>query len=109
MLNELFFEGVPVILHEEDLNCMNYSIENRAPYLDKKLIEFLYTIPTKILLQKGFTKFLLRMAGKSLVDKRILNDTKKVGFNFSINSIIDLKSKEFNKIFLSKETKFSST
>ena len=30
MLNELFFEGVPVILHEEDLNCMNYSIENRA-------------------------------------------------------------------------------
>ena len=45
------------------------------------------------------------MAGKSLVDKRILNDTKKVGFNFSINSIIDLKSKEFNKIFLSKENK----
>ena len=105
MLNELFFEGVPVILHEEDLNCMNYSIENRAPYLDKKLIEFLYTIPTKILLQKGFTKFLLRMAGKSLVDKRILNDTKKVGFNFSINSIIDLKSKEFKKIFFSKENK----
>ena len=40
MLNELFYESVPVILKEEDLNCMKNSIENRAPYLDKSLIEF---------------------------------------------------------------------
>ena len=105
MLNELFFESVPNILKEEDLNCMNNSIENRAPYLDRKLVEFLFTIPTKMLIKKGFTKYLLRMAGRNYVHKDILTDTKKVGFNYSINSIINVKGKQFNKKFLSKENK----
>ena len=38
MMNELFYEIVPVLLHEDDLNSMNFSIENRTPYLDKKNI-----------------------------------------------------------------------
>ena len=105
MLNELFFESVPNILKEEDLNCMKNSIENRAPYLDSKLIEFLFTIPTKLLISKGFTKFLLRMVGKNYVHKKILNDNKKVGFNYSINSIINLRGKKFKKKFLSKNNK----
>ena len=31
MMNEMFHESVPVILHEDDLNAMYYSIENRSP------------------------------------------------------------------------------
>ena len=31
MLNELYHEAVPVILHEDDLNAMFFSIENRSP------------------------------------------------------------------------------
>ena len=42
MLNELFHEAVPVILHEDDLNAMYYSIENRSPFLDRELFEFCY-------------------------------------------------------------------
>ena len=34
MLNEMFVEAVPVILHEDDLNAMSFSIENRSPFLD---------------------------------------------------------------------------
>ena len=37
MLNELFEETIPVIMHEEDLNAMNFSIENRSPFLDREL------------------------------------------------------------------------
>ena len=103
MLNELFYESVPVILKEEDLNCMNNSIENRAPYLDKSLIEFLFTIPTKMLIRKGFTKFLLREVSKKFVSKEILYDTRKVGFNYSINSVIDLKSKNFYKSYITNK------
>ena len=36
MLNELFHEAVPVILHEDDLNAMYFSIENRSPFLDRR-------------------------------------------------------------------------
>ena len=78
MLNELFYESVPVILKEEDLNCMNNSIENRAPYLDKSLIEFLFTIPTKMLIRKGFTKFLLREVSKNSLAKKYFTILEKL-------------------------------
>ncbi len=39
MLNELFTKSVPVILHEDDLNAMFFSIENRSPFLDRELFE----------------------------------------------------------------------
>ena len=48
MLNELFHEATPVILHEDDLNSMFYSIENRSPYLDSNLFKFSYSIPNSI-------------------------------------------------------------
>ena len=47
MLNELFHEATPVVLHEDDLNSMFYSVENRSPYLDKNLQTFSYSIPCK--------------------------------------------------------------
>ena len=32
MLNEIFNEVIPVVLAQEDLNSMYYSIENRSPF-----------------------------------------------------------------------------
>ena len=31
LINELFYEVVPVVLHRDDMNAMHYSIENRSP------------------------------------------------------------------------------
>ena len=35
MYNELRYESLPVILREDDLNAMHFSIENRSPYLNQ--------------------------------------------------------------------------
>ena len=56
MMNELFYEVVPVILKHDDLNSMYYSIENRSPYLDRELYNFAMTIPPHLLIQDGFQK-----------------------------------------------------
>ena len=48
MLNELFEETVPVILHEDDLNSMSVSIENRSPFLDRRLFDLANSIPFKL-------------------------------------------------------------
>ena len=53
MANELFHESVPVILHEDDLNAMYFSIENRSPYLDSSLYEWSLNIPTKHLIKNS--------------------------------------------------------
>ena len=58
MLNELFYESVPVILHEDDLNSMYYSIENRF-FLDTNLFEWPQSILTEHFINRG-VKAILR-------------------------------------------------
>jgi len=89
MLNELFNEAVPVILMEDDRNSMLYSVENRSPYLDRRLAEFMFTVPSEHLIGGGFAKLLLRRAGVGLVPDQVRLDTRKRGFNASINSLVD--------------------
>ena len=100
MLNELFHEGVPVILHEDDLNAMYYSLENRSPFLDRGLFEHCYSIPTNHLVRNGFAKVVLRDAMKDIVPHQILWNPHKVGFNANILSLIDLENKEFRNSLL---------
>jgi asparagine synthase (glutamine-hydrolysing) len=89
MLNELFHEAVPVILHEDDLNAMSFSIENRSPFLDRALFEHAQTIPTRHLVQDGKAKAVLREAMRGIVPDRILDNRRKVGFNAPIEALLD--------------------
>lgn len=92
MLNELFHEATPVILHEDDLNSMFYSVENRSPYLDSRLFSFAYSIPARHLIRDGHAKFVLREAVKGILNEPVRLDRRKRGFNASINSVVDLKN-----------------
>lgn len=94
MANELFAEAVPVILHEDDLNAMYYSIENRSPFLDRSLFELSSTIPTRLLMRDGMAKVVLREAMRGIVPDRILDNRRKVGFNAPIADVVDLESAE---------------
>ena len=38
------YEVVPVLLNQDDLNSMCFSIENRSPYLGKKLYVFMSNV-----------------------------------------------------------------
>lgn len=90
MLNELFHEATPVILHEDDLNSMCYSLENRSPYLDRRLFEFAHSIPAEHLIRDGYGKWVLREAVKGILNDRVRLERRKRGFNASIASIVDL-------------------
>lgn len=94
MLNEMFVEAVPVILHEDDLNAMSFSIENRSPFLDKELFDLAYSIPTQHLIQNGRAKSVLRSAMKNIVPNIILNERRKVGFNAPILDLLDINNKK---------------
>ena len=94
MLNELFHEATPVILHEDDLNSMYYSVENRSPYLDRNLLGFANSIPSRHLIQNGYGKYILREALKGTLNEQVRLDRRKKGFNASINSIVKLDDQE---------------
>ena len=101
MLNELCAEVVPPILRADDSNSMRWSIENRAPYLDKELVEFLYSIPSKMLIYRGYPKWFLREAVAGLLPDSVRLDTRKRGFNASIDSILDRSDNQTREHLLS--------
>ncbi len=90
MLNELFHETVPMFLHEDDLNAMSCSIENRSPYLDRQLAELTWRIPTRHLVRDGFAKAVLRDAAAGLAPRSVLEQRVKTGFNAPIEDLLDL-------------------
>ena len=90
MLNELRHETVPVILQEDDLNSMFWSVENRSPYLDRPLVEFSYRIPTRHLVRDGRAKAVLRDAMRGIAPDHVLDEPRKVGFNAPIEALLDL-------------------
>jgi asparagine synthase (glutamine-hydrolysing) len=90
MANELYSEVVPVILHGDDLNAMYFSVENRSPFLDRRLVEFCARIPTEQLFRDGHGKSVLREALAGTVSDRVLHARRKVGFNANLLSLVDL-------------------
>lgn len=89
MLNELFHESVPVILHEDDLNAMYFSIENRSPFLDRGLFETAARIPTRHLVRNGYAKAVLREAMRGIAPSAVVDSRRKVGFNAPIGDLLD--------------------
>ena len=108
MLNELFFEVIPVILHEDDRNSMMYSVENRSPYLSYELLEYMLSIMDKQLIHNGLTKSLLREAFEDYLPKDLLMSAKKIGFNASLAELCDFKSPEFQS-FMDDDSTFWDT
>ena len=90
MLNELFKESVPVILHEDDLNAMYFSIENRSPFLDRGLFDFCYSIPTRHLISDGYNKVILREAMRGIAPDCVLDNRRKIGFNAPLFDFLDI-------------------
>ncbi|MAW01533.1 MAG: asparagine synthase (glutamine-hydrolyzing) [Candidatus Pelagibacter sp.] len=101
-LNELFHETTPLILSNEDKNAMMNSVENRSPYLDKNLIEFMFSINPTYNIQNGITKYLLKETAKDYVDYKVLYESKKMGFNCSIDTLINFNSKSMKNFMLEK-------
>jgi asparagine synthase (glutamine-hydrolysing) len=107
MLNELFYEVIPVILHHDDLNSMYHSIENRSPFLDKNLFEFANSIPTNFLINNGYQKVVLRDSFKNTLNEQVRLDRHKKGFNASINTIINFKDPKINSYLFDKSSEIN--
>jgi asparagine synthase (glutamine-hydrolysing) len=106
MLNELFHESVPVILHEDDLNAMYFSIENRSPFLDRGLFELAYRIPTRFLIRDGYAKIVLRDAMRGIVPDAVLDNRRKVGFNAPVTSFLKIDQPDVREYLLASSPIF---
>lgn len=71
---------LPIVLRYEDKNSMSFSIESRLPFLDHRLVEFAFTLPTSYKIYKGYQKYILRNALKDILPTTIRLRRDKIGF-----------------------------
>ena len=76
----LFTTFTPSLLHYEDRVSMAFSIENRVPFLNHRLIEFVHSLADEDLLLFGQTKYILRASLNGLLPKPIADRVDKQGF-----------------------------
>jgi asparagine synthase (glutamine-hydrolysing) len=76
------------ILHYEDVSSMMESIEIRSPFMDYRLMEFAFSIPTELKFRNGVTKVIQRETiGKTLPDC-ITKNRRKIGFSTPFKDFI---------------------
>lgn len=69
------------LLRDTDFMSMAHGLELRVPFLDRDLMECVYSIQTKIKYEGAFPKMLLIDAFKDILPEEIWN-RKKMGFSF---------------------------
>lgn len=67
-------------LRYADRNSMAHSREVRLPFLSHELVEFMFSLPARYKMRRGWTKYLVREALKDIVPDRVLWRKEKVGF-----------------------------
>lgn len=78
--------GLVNLLHYGDALSMANGLESRLPFLDYRLVEFVWPLPSHFKVNLGVGKYLHRRALRNLVPDRILDQKLKFGFNTPIGN-----------------------
>ena len=67
------------LLSFEDKNAMRFSVENRVPFLDTDIYEFIFSQAEYLISKDGISKYVLREAMKDYLPEEILMRRRKLG------------------------------
>lgn len=67
------------LLLPTNMTSMAHSLEIRVPLLDKRLIEFAFTIPADLKFHRNISKYIFKLAVKDLLPEKVITH-KKTGF-----------------------------
>lgn len=84
--NSLLYHGfinttLPTLLRNFDRVSMAASVEIRMPFLDYRLVNFIFSLPWHSKIRNGFTKNILRDAVAPLLPNEVVYRKNKIGFN----------------------------
>lgn len=81
----IFYETIlPTLLRNYDRYSMINSVEIRMPFMDHRLVEFVFSLPHAYKFGNGYTKKLIRDALKELMPQDVVWRKSKIGFNSPI-------------------------
>lgn len=87
MMCQLYFRlFLPGVLEKMDRASMNYSLEIRAPFLQRRMLEFAFSLPPQFKVRHGVTKYIMRKSLSDETYRNIANAPKK-GFTPPLNTL----------------------
>ncbi len=80
-----FYTTMQVLLQMEDRMCMAFSVENRSPFLDHRVIRYAFSMSSKYKIYNGCTKYIFKKVAKKIIPKPIAERIDKRGFSAPVN------------------------
>lgn len=80
-----FYSTMQVLLQMADRLSMAFSIENRSPFLDYRLVQFAFSMSSKYKIKDGITKWALKEVARKFIPKEICDRVDKRGFSAPVN------------------------
>ena len=80
-----FYSTMQVLLQMADRLSMAFSIENRSPFLDYRLVQYAFSMNSKFKIKNGVTKWALKEIAKKFIPEEIVARVDKRGFSAPIN------------------------
>jgi len=105
-LDQLLRFSVPKQLKWCDRDSMAHSVESRVPFLDYRLVEFIYSLPVEYKIHRGLTKRILRDALAGVIPDDVKNRMNKMGFVTPGERWV-LENPEFYRLKLKEAIEFS--
>lgn len=78
---DLTRETTPCCLRAEDRQCEFHGLEHFDPFLDRAMVEFMFSVPSYMKIRNGVTKYLLRKATDNILPDTTRSRVKKTGWN----------------------------
>lgn len=86
LYNMMRYSSVQTLLHYEDRMSMAHSVESRVPFLDIRLVDFIFSLPSAYKIAPPLQKYIHRKAIEPFVPVEIAQRTDKAIFSAPLQS-----------------------
>src|SRR2546421_10418889 len=78
-VDDIMVDTLPMLLRMEDRSSMAFSLEARVPLLDHHVVEYGVSLPDRLKVQNGWSKFAMRQALQGLIPGVVRQRQTKLG------------------------------
>jgi len=90
--------GLINLLHYGDALSMAHGVENRLPFMDYRLVEFVWRLPPDFKVNSGIGKYIHREAMRGIVPDHILDQKRKYGYVTPISQWFKKKDDQYSPV-----------
>ena len=105
LYTDYHYRAMQMNLRKYDKFSMAHGVECRFPFLDWRLATYTFSLDSKIKINKGYSKNILRDCMKNNLNNKILKRIKKKGFNPANNLFNNTMSQFINDSLRSSDFK----